>query len=158
MRPRVLPRGRQGTGATLLRDVPGSYAYFAAYEYSKRELASSTARHAASMPSCALRLTPRRATWCIRSLAAGDGKLNPAATLFSGAMAGVFNWLVALPADTLKSRYQSAPEGTYKNGIRDVFAGAPPWDDARTQGLECLRADRNSTRRPRNPVPRAWQR
>ena len=41
-------------------------------------------------------------------------------------MAGVFNWLVALPADTLKSRYQSAPEGTYKNGIRSVFTGPGP--------------------------------
>jgi hypothetical protein len=34
-----LPRVGQGTNATLLRDVPGSYAYFAAYEYSKRALA-----------------------------------------------------------------------------------------------------------------------
>jgi len=25
----------------------------------------------------------------------------------------------------LKSRLQSAPEGTYKNGIRDVFFGKP---------------------------------
>jgi len=82
----------KGTGATLLRDVPGSYAYFAAYEYSKR------------------------------SLATADGKLNPLTTLFCGGMAGVFNWLVALPADTLKSRYQSAPEGTYPNGIRSVFS------------------------------------
>ena len=55
-----------------------------------------------------------------------DGKLNPLTTLFCGAMAGVFNWLVALPADTLKSRYQSAPEGTYKNGIRSVFTGPGP--------------------------------
>ena len=38
-------------------------------------------------------------------------------------MAGVFNWLVALPADTLKSRYQSAAQGTYPNGIRSVFTG-----------------------------------
>lgn len=59
----------KGTGATLLRDVPGSYAYFAAYEYFKRTLSD------------------------------GSGKLNPTATLFAGGMAGVFNWLVSIPAD-----------------------------------------------------------
>ncbi|KAF4528621.1 hypothetical protein B566_EDAN009225 [Ephemera danica] len=42
-------------------------------------------------------------------------------TIFAGGMAGVFNWLVAIPADVLKSRLQTAPEGTYPNGIRDVF-------------------------------------
>jgi len=81
----------KGTGATLLRDVPGSYAYFAAYEYFKRTLSDDS------------------------------GKLNPLATLFAGGMAGVFNWLVSIPPDVLKSRLQSAPDGTYPNGIRDVF-------------------------------------
>lgn len=36
-------------------------------------------------------------------------------------MAGVFNWLVAIPPDVLKSRLQTAPAGTYPNGVRDVF-------------------------------------
>jgi solute carrier family 25 carnitine/acylcarnitine transporter 20/29 len=81
----------KGTAATLLRDIPGSYAYFAAYEYFKRTLSD------------------------------GSGKLNPWATLFSGGMAGVCNWLVSIPADVLKSRLQSAPEGTYPRGMRDVF-------------------------------------
>lgn len=36
-------------------------------------------------------------------------------------MAGIFNWLVALPPDVLKSRLQTAPEGTYPNGLRDVL-------------------------------------
>ncbi|XP_054716759.1 mitochondrial carnitine/acylcarnitine carrier protein-like [Uloborus diversus] len=42
-------------------------------------------------------------------------------TLFAGGMAGICNWSVAIPADVLKSRLQTAPEGTYPNGIRDVF-------------------------------------
>ncbi|KAH8022091.1 hypothetical protein HPB51_021814 [Rhipicephalus microplus] len=33
----------------------------------------------------------------------------------------IFNWMVAIPPDVLKSRLQTAPEGTYPNGIRDVF-------------------------------------
>lgn len=35
--------------------------------------------------------------------------------------AGVANWTVGMPQDVLKSRLQTAPEGTYPNGIRDVF-------------------------------------
>ena len=45
----------------------------------------------------------------------------PYAALLAGAMAGISFWPVVLPMDCLKSRYQSAPEGTYKN-IGDVFA------------------------------------
>lgn len=84
----------KGTAATLLRDIPGSFAYFAGYEWIKRSL------------------TP----------AGEDPKnLNPLKVLFAGGMAGICNWLVAIPADVLKSRLQIAPEGTYPNGIRDVF-------------------------------------
>ncbi|XP_032690070.1 congested-like trachea protein isoform X2 [Odontomachus brunneus] len=34
---------------------------------------------------------------------------------------GIANWLVGMPPDILKSRLQTAPEGTYKKGIREVF-------------------------------------
>lgn len=66
-----------------------------------------------------------------------------AVTLFAGGSAGIGYWLVGMPADVLKSRLQTgkktnlilqcvtfwifaplkitAPEGTYKNGIRSVF-------------------------------------
>ena len=33
--------------------------------------------------------------------------LNPLQTIFAGGMAGVFNWLVAIPPDVLKSRLQT---------------------------------------------------
>ncbi|KAI4871952.1 hypothetical protein NFI96_025525 [Prochilodus magdalenae] len=36
-------------------------------------------------------------------------------------MAGIFNWAVAIPPDVLKSRFQTAPEGKYPNGFRDVL-------------------------------------
>ncbi|GAB6029130.1 hypothetical protein CHUAL_004908 [Chamberlinius hualienensis] len=84
----------KGTTATLLRDVPASGMYFMSYEWLQREL------------------TP-----------AGESRsdLSVWRTLFAGGMAGIFNWLVAIPPDVLKSRLQTAPEGTYPNGIRSVF-------------------------------------
>jgi len=82
----------RGFCATMLRDSFGSLFYFAGYEYIKRKL------------------TP-------------EGKSGPGVlgTLFAGGMAGVLNWLPALPIDTLKSKLQVAPAGKYPNGIRSVF-------------------------------------
>lgn len=74
----------RGTFATLLRDVPGSVAYFGVYEWLKARLNT----------------TP--------------GELNKGAVLFAGGMAGVANWSISIPPDVLKSRLQAAPEGTYK--------------------------------------------
>uniref|UniRef100_T1IWA6 Mitochondrial carnitine/acylcarnitine carrier protein n=1 Tax=Strigamia maritima TaxID=126957 RepID=T1IWA6_STRMM len=84
----------KGTGATLLRDVPASGMYFMTYEWLQRVL------------------TPEGRS---------RGDLSPLRTLFAGGMAGIFNWVVAIAPDVLKSRLQTAPEGTYPNGIRDVF-------------------------------------
>jgi len=39
----------------------------------------------------------------------------------SHAIAGIANWSIGMPQDVLKSRLQTAPEGTYPGGIRDVF-------------------------------------
>lgn len=50
-----------------------------------------------------------------------DGGKALLGTIFAGGMAGIANWAIAMPADVLKSRLQTAPAGTY-NGIRDVFA------------------------------------
>eukprot|EP00002_Diphylleia_rotans_P005185 TRINITY_DN14304_c0_g1_i1.p1 TRINITY_DN14304_c0_g1~~TRINITY_DN14304_c0_g1_i1.p1 ORF type:complete len:305 (-),score=69.48 TRINITY_DN14304_c0_g1_i1:185-1099(-) len=82
----------RGTLLTLMRDLPGSGAYFAGYEGTKRFLAKD-----------------------------GDtSKLTVGQTLVSGGMAGVFNWLIALPPDTLKSRFQTAAPGTY-SGVLDCY-------------------------------------
>lgn len=83
----------KGTAATLLRDVPASGMYFMSYEWLQRTL------------------TPE---------GHNRSELSVGRTLFAGGMAGIFNWLVAIPQDVLKSRLQTAPEGTY-SGIRDVF-------------------------------------
>ncbi|TDL28116.1 mitochondrial carrier [Rickenella mellea] len=76
----------RGSFATLARDGPGSAAYFAAYEVTKKALTP-----AGSSPS----------------------DLNLGAVIFAGGMAGVAMWSIAIPPDVLKSRLQSAPNGTY---------------------------------------------
>uniref|UniRef100_A0A914VDV6 Mitochondrial carnitine/acylcarnitine carrier protein n=1 Tax=Plectus sambesii TaxID=2011161 RepID=A0A914VDV6_9BILA len=84
----------RGTGATLLRDIPASGAYLSTYEYLKKALAP----------------------------AGSDGtQLSPMRVLFAGGIAGIANWSVCIPADVLKSRLQTAPEGKYPDGIRGVF-------------------------------------
>lgn len=73
----------RGTALTLLRDCPGSGAYFAGYEAIKR----------LGVPEGG-RLQDVSKSWI----------------LFSGGAAGICNWLVSLPPDTIKSRYQANPE------------------------------------------------
>ncbi|KAF7339769.1 Carnitine/acyl carnitine carrier [Mycena venus] len=81
----------RGSGATLARDGPGSAAYFAAYEVTKKAL------------------TPPGQS---------PSQLNLGAIIMAGGTAGVAMWAVAIPPDVLKSRLQSAPNGTY-TGIMD---------------------------------------
>jgi len=82
----------KGTALTLLRDGPGSVAYYGVYEIMKAKMTAGDA----------------------------SGSLSPLKVIFCGGMAGVMNWVVAVPADVLKSRYQTAPDGTYPGGIRQV--------------------------------------
>ena len=82
----------RGTASTALRDVPGNAAYFGVYESIKRL-------------TCQLE---------------GREKASTFGTLIAGGCAGVMNWIVAIPFDTVKSRWQTAPAGKYKN-LLDVF-------------------------------------
>jgi len=81
----------RGTAATLVRDGPGSAAYFAAYEVTKKWLSP------AHSPTA---------------------DLNLGAIIVAGGTAGVAMWAIAIPPDVIKSRIQSAPSGTY-SGILD---------------------------------------
>ena len=61
-------------------DVPASAAYFGGYEILQRLMVTE----------------------------GGDrNQLSVGKTLFAGGMAGIFNWMVALPPDVLKSRLQT---------------------------------------------------
>eukprot|EP01108_Squamamoeba_japonica_P003127 TRINITY_DN2583_c0_g1_i1.p2 TRINITY_DN2583_c0_g1~~TRINITY_DN2583_c0_g1_i1.p2 ORF type:complete len:220 (+),score=108.48 TRINITY_DN2583_c0_g1_i1:294-953(+) len=82
----------RGFCATLARDSLASLFYFSTYEFLKRSF------------------TP-----------VGADSPNVWGTLGAGGFAGILNWVAALPIDTLKSKLQVAPEGTYKHGIRSVF-------------------------------------
>ncbi|KAM8914680.1 mitochondrial carnitine/acylcarnitine carrier protein isoform 1-T1 [Spinachia spinachia] len=84
----------KGTALTLMRDVPASGMYFTSYEWLKNVLTPAGKSH---------------------------NELSIPSVLFAGGMAGIFNWAVAIPADVLKSRFQTAPEGKYPNGFRDVL-------------------------------------
>ncbi|RWS15672.1 mitochondrial carnitine/acylcarnitine carrier protein-like protein [Dinothrombium tinctorium] len=84
----------KGTAATLLRDLPASGVYFTTYDFLKTTF------------------TPEGKT---------KSDLSASRTLLAGGLAGICNWVVAIPPDVLKSRLQTAPEGTYPRGVRDVF-------------------------------------
>eukprot|EP01103_Thecamoeba_quadrilineata_P001222 TRINITY_DN11083_c0_g1_i1.p1 TRINITY_DN11083_c0_g1~~TRINITY_DN11083_c0_g1_i1.p1 ORF type:complete len:327 (-),score=61.14 TRINITY_DN11083_c0_g1_i1:87-1034(-) len=98
----------RGTAATLARDVPGSMAYFGVYEFLKRKLSSN------------------------------DGGFNPLTVMFAGGIAGIANWVVAIPPDVVKSRIQSARPGEptkvgavvaalyREEGIKGFFRGLGP--------------------------------
>ena len=81
----------KGTCATLLRDVPASGVYFLTYEVIQELLNPS-----------------------------GKTDMGILASILGGGSAGVAMWASCMPADVLKSRFQTAPPGKY-NGVRDVF-------------------------------------
>ena len=93
----------RGFWATLARDGLGSAFYFSSYEY------------------------------CKRSFTGKDGKISSMGTMTAGGIAGMLNWLFAIPIDTLKSKLQVAPDGHYPNGMRSVFA-----DVMRNEGPRAL--------------------
>ncbi|CAD5211647.1 unnamed protein product [Bursaphelenchus xylophilus] len=78
---------------TLARDIPSYGTKMAVYEYIKRQMADP----------------------------AKNERPSPMATLMAGGIAGIFFWLVCIPQDTLKSYLQSAPEGHFPRGTRDVW-------------------------------------
>ena len=72
----------RGMLGTLIREVPGNVAWFGGYE-----------------------------TVCALFRKEKDEKLNPGVYMLAGAFAGVSYWTIPFPADTVKSRIQTAPPG-----------------------------------------------
>ncbi|RKP39202.1 mitochondrial carrier domain-containing protein, partial [Dimargaris cristalligena] len=92
----------RGTPAAALRDIPGCAVYFTTYEAVRRQL-SPRPTPGASVPA-----NP------------GWNLPTPVVVLLAGGVAGIIDWAVTMPVDTLKSRLQTAPPGMYPRGIRDV--------------------------------------
>ncbi|EKF39417.1 mitochondrial carrier protein, putative [Trypanosoma cruzi marinkellei] len=96
----------RGTGMTMVRDVPGSMAWFGAYEYTKLLICSNP-----KMPSVS-------------------------ESLFAGGMGGIGMWSFAVPLDVIKTRVQASHEkitltaavrGIFKErGIRGFYRGLGP--------------------------------
>jgi solute carrier family 25 carnitine/acylcarnitine transporter 20/29 len=88
----------RGSAMTLARDGPGSAAYFATYEYVKRNLSPKDAEGNST------------------------GELSLSAIIVAGASAGVAMWIPVFPIDTIKSRLQSAAGNPTIGGtIREVY-------------------------------------
>eukprot|EP00535_Pseudo-nitzschia_heimii_P006625 CAMPEP_0197179792 /NCGR_PEP_ID=MMETSP1423-20130617/4624_1 /TAXON_ID=476441 /ORGANISM="Pseudo-nitzschia heimii, Strain UNC1101" /LENGTH=349 /DNA_ID=CAMNT_0042629755 /DNA_START=66 /DNA_END=1115 /DNA_ORIENTATION=- len=85
----------KGTVLTLMRDVPGSIAWFGTYEIIKRSLVEW---QGIDDPS----------------------RLSPLAVMTAGGFAGMACWGSSIVPDNLKSRFQTAPEGKFR-GVADVY-------------------------------------
>ena len=69
----------RGTALTLLRDVPGSVAYYTVYEVAKKRLVDMSRDPNSTAPP----------------------SLSPLAIMTAGGLSGVANWLVAVPPGAL---------------------------------------------------------
>mmetsp|Transcript_8508 Transcript_8508/g.12122 ORF Transcript_8508/g.12122 Transcript_8508/m.12122 type:complete len:104 (+) Transcript_8508:770-1081(+) len=56
----------------------------------------------------------------VQNIDPSTGELPLLAILAAGGSAGMACWTASIPFDVLKSRYQSAPDGTY-SGVLDVY-------------------------------------
>ncbi|XP_072285560.1 mitochondrial carnitine/acylcarnitine carrier protein-like [Pyxicephalus adspersus] len=83
----------RGTLLTLLRDIPATGMYFMSYEWMKQML------------------TPEGQS---------INNLSAERILLAGGVAGMCNWIVAIPMDVLKSRFQTAQADQYR-GALDVL-------------------------------------
>lgn len=83
----------RGSCATLLRDIPGGGSYLAVYELLKRLFLKEKA----------------------------ETKFSPLVVIAAGGTAGLASCTLVIPADVLKSRIQTAPEGKYKYGTRSAL-------------------------------------
>jgi len=98
----------RGIGITLVRDAPSHAVYFAAYDATTTMLQKS------------------------------GGERNGLSTLASGGFAGVISWFVVYPLDLIKSRIQSAREGSRWTTITEV--AEREWKSAGLRGFTHVRA------------------
>lgn len=85
----------RGTMMTVIRDVPGNAAYFATYESLKRLFARYSNDFGGSVSS--------------------TSTVSITSTILAGGLAGVANWIVAIPFDVVKSRWQNSEPGQHRN-------------------------------------------
>uniref|UniRef100_A0A7S2XPF0 Mitochondrial carrier protein n=1 Tax=Attheya septentrionalis TaxID=420275 RepID=A0A7S2XPF0_9STRA len=91
-----------GSLATAIRDVPGNMAYFGTYELLRRKISTWEQIYYRKWDTV------------------DENYFSITATMLAGGFAGVANWIVALPFDTLKSRLQTSRFGQY-TGVGHVY-------------------------------------
>lgn len=91
----------RGTFLTVCRDVPGNATYFAVHEMVRRTLLSNAWQPETDDVSSSSSSSRRRLM----------------ATAVAGGIAGVVNWCLCLPVDAVKTRWQTAPVGTYSSPL-----------------------------------------
>ena len=104
----------RGSIVTVLRDASASFMYFTTYEVMKYQMRKYSS----------------------------TGELNLGHFIIAGGVAGIMNWVPAVPFDLLKTNYQIAPMGKYtgcfvgsrpvykaliaEGGVRSLYKGAAP--------------------------------
>lgn len=117
----------RGSAATVARDGPGSAAYFAAYELTKRAL------------------TPA---------GADPGQLNLGAIIMAGGTAGIAMWSIAIPPDVRRSILEREhSQRCVETGSQIENPVRANWD---ILGLHGLRTEDHCGRRCRSAVERSW--
>ena len=86
----------RGTLLTVARDVPGNAAYFGTYEGIRRGLLSTTTTTTAAVTSDDE-----------SHHHSASSSYTTAITVLAGGLAGVANWIIAIPIDVIKSRWQT---------------------------------------------------
>jgi solute carrier family 25 carnitine/acylcarnitine transporter 20/29 len=92
----------QGSIATAARDIPGNAAYFGTYELARRQIlwVEKILRNEDDI-----------------SVPPAGNEFSVGSTMIAGGLAGMANWVVAIPMDVVKSRLQAAPLGKYTGAI-----------------------------------------
>jgi solute carrier family 25 carnitine/acylcarnitine transporter 20/29 len=99
----------KGYMATMLRDSVASFFYFSTYAILKHAMTPEGIY--VTMLHCRVAHVASGADG-VYTVYAGQAQPSAWGTLFAGGMAGIFNWLGCIPIDTLKTKLQTAPEGT----------------------------------------------
>ena len=125
----------RGTLLTVARDVPGNAAYFGTYEGIRRGLLSTTTT------------TTAATSYDESHHHSASSSYTTSITVLAGGLAGVANWIIAIPIDVIKSRWQTTsiptttattygstpPEQQHPTGVRRLVV-----ELVQTQGWRAL--------------------
>ncbi|XP_065845971.1 mitochondrial carnitine/acylcarnitine carrier protein-like isoform X2 [Oscarella lobularis] len=95
----------RGMCITLIRDIPGSGIYYSVYDWWKKFFISKKK---------------------------SESQMNLVPIILAGGISGIVHWTYAIIPDTIKSRLQTAPDGKYPRGARDIVREAVKGEGVRS--------------------------